>query len=202
MPVGSSRFALTKSIVSDTLHTMDSEVEQDVGALAVALRRINHVLDSHSRRQKVLLGLTAPQMLTLAAISHCEEPPSVTQLSRLVSLSQATMTGITLRLSASGLVERKRDVRDGRRTVIQLTDQGSKALQTAASLMPRRFLEQFSALSASKRRRMLGAVVDLAALLVESPIQTPKDPCVDSTEKSVLTASDPKGAFTKGSTAS
>ncbi len=178
---------------------MNSDTDQDIGALAVALRRISHALNRHSRRQKVLVGLTAPQMLTLAALSSCEQPPSVTQLSQLLSLSQATTTDITLRLAAAGLVSRSRDPADGRRTVVRLTRQGSRALQTAASTMPEAFVQQYEALSAGRRRRLLGAVLDLATMLSDPPIPDAEKPCVDSTEKSVSMDSNPPQNATRKS---
>jgi len=191
---------LTTCIVFDTLFTMKAGTEQDVGALAVALRRINHALDRHSRRQNVLLGLTAAQTLTLATLANSENLLSVTQLSQAVSLSQATTTDITLRLAAKGLIERQRDANDGRRTVLRLTEQGSLALQSAATLLPDSFVAQFDALPKARRRRLLASVLDLAALFGEAPSNKPQTPCVDSTEKSVSTIANPTGKPTKEST--
>ncbi|MEN8720944.1 MAG: MarR family winged helix-turn-helix transcriptional regulator [Oceanococcaceae bacterium] len=196
---------------------MNSDVDQDVGALAVALRRVNHAIDRHSRRQNVLSGLTAPQTLTLAALAQCDQPPSITELGQRVAMSQATATDITLRLAHRGLLRRLRDPADGRRTVIELTPAGSQALQAASALLPPNFIARFEVLSATRRRRILGSILELAALLADDPAHPPTSPpatdpghpshlhesdhpCVDSTEKSVMTTAHPTATPINAST--
>lgn len=148
---------------------MNAEIEVDLGALAIALRRINHALDRHSRRQNALSGLTAPQALTLATLAQASEPLTITALSQAMSLSQATTTDISMRLASKGLIERRRDQHDKRRTVVHLTPAGHLALGSEAGLLPGNFLTTFASLPSARRQRLLSSVLDLATLMADSP---------------------------------
>ena len=148
---------------------MDMASHADFGALAIALRRINHALDRHSRRQNALSGLTVPQAMVLAFLGQCAEPPSIKELSQAMAMSQATTTDITQRLQGKGLLNRDKDPSDGRRTTLRLTPAGTAALESAAELLPTQLVRGLQGLSPSRQNRLLRGVLDLAALLSETP---------------------------------
>ena len=83
--------------------------------LLIALRKMIQAIDRHSTNLKKKFGLTGPQLILLQSIS-AHNKISVTQLSKNVSLSQATVTDITKRLENRNFITRTRDIDDKRKT--------------------------------------------------------------------------------------
>ncbi|MCK5349351.1 MAG: MarR family transcriptional regulator, partial [Desulfobacula sp.] len=75
--------------------------------LLIALRKMIQAIDRHSTNLKKKFGLTGPQLILLQSISAYDKI-SVTQLSKKVSLSQATVTDITKRLETRDYITRTR----------------------------------------------------------------------------------------------
>ncbi len=113
--------------------------------LLIALRKMIQAIDRHSTNLKKKFGLTGPQLILLQSIS-ANIKISVTQLSKNVSLSQATVTDITKRLENRGFITRTRDVVDKRKTNITLTENGKAKLTTVPPLLQEQFIERFSKL--------------------------------------------------------
>lgn len=113
--------------------------------LLIALRKMIQAIDRHSTRLKKEFGLTGPQLILLQSISAYDKI-SVTQLSKNVSLSQATVTDITKRLENRGYITRSRDIDDKRKTNIALTGNGKAILNTVPPLLQEQFTERFSKL--------------------------------------------------------
>lgn len=110
-----------------------------------SLRRMSRALDLQSRALKRSEGITAPQLICLLTLAR-EGPMNPSALSRAVSLSQATVTGIVDRLAARGLVNRRRDTEDRRVVVVDVTDDGNARAGSAPSVLNPDFSEQLSAL--------------------------------------------------------
>jgi len=113
--------------------------------LLIALRKMIQAIDRHSSNLKKKFGLTGPQLILLQSIS-AHNKISVTQLSKNVSLSQATVTDITKRLENKGYITRTRDIYDKRKTNIALTENGKAILNTVPPLLQEQFTERFSRL--------------------------------------------------------
>ena len=111
----------------------------------IALRKIIQAIDRHSTNLKKKFGLTGPQLILLQSIS-AHGKISVTQLSKNVSLSQATVTDITKRLEKRDYITRTRDIDDKRKTNIALTENGKAILNTVPPLLQEQFTERFSKL--------------------------------------------------------
>ncbi len=111
--------------------------------LLIALRKIIQAIDRHSSNLKKKFGLTGPQLILLQSIS-VHDKISVTQLSKIVSLSQATVTDITKRLENKDYITRTRDMDDRRKTNIALTENGKAILNTVPPLLQKQFTERFS----------------------------------------------------------
>ena len=111
--------------------------------LLIALRKIIQAIDRHSSSLRKNFGLTGPQLIVLQEIST-QQKISVTQLSRNVSLSQATVTDITKRLEKQGYLTRTRSISDKRRINIIITEKGENILQQVPPLLQEKFTERFS----------------------------------------------------------
>ena len=113
--------------------------------LLIALRKMIQAIDRHSTNLKKKFGLTGPQLILLQSIS-AHDRISVTQLSKDVSLSQATVTDITKRLEKRDYITRTRDIDDKRKTNIVLTENGKAILNKVPPLLQEKFTERFSKL--------------------------------------------------------
>ncbi len=113
--------------------------------LLIALRKMIQAIDRHSIKLKKKFGLTGPQLILLQSIS-AHDKISVTQLSKNVSLSQATVTDITKRLENRNYITRTRDIYDKRKTNIALTENGKAILNTVPPLLQEQFTKRFSKL--------------------------------------------------------
>ncbi len=99
-------------------------------ALAVASRRViglyRPLLDP--------MGLTHPQYLVMLALWE-QEPLTVAELGRRLSLEPATLSPLLKRLEGGGLVTRERDPDDERALAVRLTPRGT-ALRARATQVP------------------------------------------------------------------
>lgn len=129
---------------------MSNTNEERCRNLLIALRKMIQAIDQHSINLKKKFGLTGPQLVILQSIS-AHDKISVTQLSKSVSLSQATVTDITKRLEKRDHITRTRDIVDKRKTIIALTEKGRAILNTVPPLLQEQFIERFSKLAIWER---------------------------------------------------
>ncbi len=153
--------------------------------LLIALRKMIQAIDRHSTNLKKKFGLTGPQLILLQSIS-AHDKISVTQLSKNVSLSQATVTDITKRLEKRDYITRTRDIADKRKTNIALTENGKAILNTVPPLLQEQFTERFSKLESWEQLMIESSFERVVAMMSAedidaSPIMVtgslaPKDP--------------------------
>ncbi len=91
-------------------------------------------VDIHSRQLNTQYHVTTPQMICLVAIKQ-ENSLTLSQLSKIVSLSPSTLTGILDRLEKKFLIERVRDKQDRRKVHIYITDEGRSVTESAPALL-------------------------------------------------------------------
>ncbi len=132
--------------------------------LLIALRKMIQVIDQHSINLKKNFGLTGPQLILLQSIS-AHKTISVTQLSKNVSLSQATVTDITKRLESRGHITRTTDIADRRKTNIALTENGKAILKTVPPLLQKQFTERFSKLESWEQLMIESAFERVVSLM-------------------------------------
>jgi DNA-binding MarR family transcriptional regulator len=84
---------------------------------------VDHGLHRASKRAKAELGVTGPQRLVLRIVGRFPGLPAG-QLARLLHVHPSTLSGVLQRLEREGLVRRRRDPRDGRRSLLGLTPKG------------------------------------------------------------------------------
>jgi DNA-binding MarR family transcriptional regulator len=92
---------------------------------------VSHGMQKTSKHMARRLGLTGPQRLGLRLIGRF---PGIAagELAHLLRLHPSTLTGILLRLERQGLIERRADVSDRRRSHLFLTVKGARANQPAS----------------------------------------------------------------------
>ena len=149
--------------------------------LLISLRKIIQAIDIHSRTLNKTFGLTGPQLIILQEISN-HGNISITPLSRLTSLSQATVTDITKRLEAKGFISRKKREDDKRSVSLCVSDLGEEVIKKLPPLLQEKFTSRFSKIENWEQMMILSAFervvnlmaadeIDASPVLVTGPIQ-------------------------------
>jgi DNA-binding MarR family transcriptional regulator len=84
---------------------------------------LNHALERLSGEMTSSLGITAQQRLVIRCLGRYPGIPAG-QLAALLHLDKGTISATVRRLASKGLVERRKDPVDGRRTSLGLTSKG------------------------------------------------------------------------------
>jgi DNA-binding MarR family transcriptional regulator len=86
---------------------------------------LDHALQRASKRMEAAVGVTGPQRLALRIVSRF---PGITagQVARLLHVHPATVTGVLGRLEKQGLIHRRADPTDRRRTRLGITEKGRR----------------------------------------------------------------------------
>lgn len=135
----------------------------------VALRRLIRATDLHSKHLVRTAGLTASQVLLLQAIND-KRSATASQLARIISLSQATVTTILDHLESRGLVSRQRSTQDKRKVYIFLTEQGQQVLENAPAPLQEHFIQQFRQLEAWEQTAIISSLQRVAQMMDASDI--------------------------------
>ena len=149
--------------------------------LLISVRKIIQAIDIHSRMLNKKFGLTGPQLIVLQEISN-HGSISITPLSKITSLSQATVTDITKRLEAKGYITRKKREDDKRSISLCLNERGEKIITNLPPLLQEKFTDRFSKMEEWEQMMILSAFdrvvnlmsadeIDASPLLVTGPIQ-------------------------------
>ncbi|KPK01497.1 MAG: hypothetical protein AMS20_13510 [Gemmatimonas sp. SG8_28] len=140
------------------------EVADAPSAVLVALRRIMRAIDLHSHQLVQQLGVTGPQLIVLHELARSGAVP-VSALAKAVSLSHATVTGITARLERRGLVRRRDDAADRRRVLVEATSDGTHLLSTAPLPIQDSFLREFERLADWEKHLILSSLQRVVAMM-------------------------------------
>lgn len=130
----------------------------------IAIRRIIHAIDMHSRLLLQRHGLTGPQLVVLKTLDSRGEV-AIGELARKVHLTQATVTGVIDRLIRQGFVRRRRSQVDKRRILVCMTQEGAALLGDAPSLLQDQFLREFSKLQDWEKTLILSSVQRIVAMM-------------------------------------
>ena len=130
----------------------------------ISLRRLIRAVDLHSRYLSKHFGLTGPQLVILRELVRAGEM-SAGAIAASVSLSQATVTGITDRLEKRGLVTKTKSVIDRRRVVIQPTDACRQLLDKAPPPLQESFIKEFETLKDWEQSMLLSSLQRLVHMI-------------------------------------
>lgn len=141
--------------------------QSDISAFEVplfqAMRRLQQAGEVHAKRVARHGGLIPMQLLILRVLAD-ETRLTASALSRRVSLTAATLSGLLDRLEERGLLQRQRDGQDRRRQWLVLAEAGRVLLEEAPPLLPPEFRERFAALPEWERHALTAALLRAAEL--------------------------------------
>ncbi len=128
-----------------------------------AMRRLQQAGEVHAKRVVRHGGLTPMQLLILRVLAD-ETRLTASALSRRVSLTPATLSGLLERMEERGLLQRQRDAQDRRRQWLLLAEAGRALLEEAPPLLPPVFRERFAGLPEWERHALTAALLRVAEL--------------------------------------
>lgn len=137
----------------------------DLGAVLGFLQvvwRLDHALQSKSKRMSSNLGITGPQRFVLRVLSQ-RPGLSAGELAQLLHLHPSTLTGVLRRLEDRGLLGRETDTDDARRAVLKVTNSGKQLtsrLGNSVEDVVRKVLATAPRSQAQSARALLGALAD------------------------------------------
>ena len=132
--------------------------------LLISLRKIIQAIDVHSRTLNKHFGLTGPQLVVLQEISQAGQI-CITPLSKVTSLSQATVTDITKRLETKGIIARSKSEDDRRSVRLSLTEYGEEVMKNIPSPFQETFTNRFSELEDWEQMMILSSVKRIVTLM-------------------------------------
>jgi DNA-binding MarR family transcriptional regulator len=104
-------------------------------------------------------GLSFPQYNILRVLDASENGRSrITNVSRIMLVPGANMTGLAKRLEKAGFIERRSDPRDERATVLVITAKGKRALTAIEADRDRCLRSMLGSLSDEEKTDLLGKV--------------------------------------------
>jgi DNA-binding MarR family transcriptional regulator len=130
---------------------------------------VDHGLQRTSKRMERTLGVTGSQRFVIRMVGRFPGIPAG-DLARILHVHPSTLTGIVRRLERSGAVHRRADPRDGRRSLLGLTDKGRRfdvASEGTIEAAVARALEDTSPDTLQAAREVLRSI---AASLVPLPV--------------------------------
>ena len=136
------------------------------------LRQIIRAIDLQSKKLTKKYGLTGPQLIVMKEIRKYPEKP-ISEISRLVSLSQATVTSILDRLEQQGFAVRQRSEIDKRKVHIRLTEKADTILKSNPSLLQEEFTQEIEKVEDWEKYMMLSSLKRLATMMNAETINAP-----------------------------
>jgi MarR family transcriptional regulator, organic hydroperoxide resistance regulator len=95
----------------------------DVLDFMAVIWKVEHALQRTSKRMESTIGVTGPQRLVIRIVGRF---PGISAgaLAELLHVHPSTLTGVLKRLARQGIIRRRSDPRDARRSLLALTAKG------------------------------------------------------------------------------
>jgi len=148
------------------------ELKDSTEEVVATLRQIIRAIDLQSKKLTKTFGLTGPQLIVLKEIQKSPDKP-ISEISRQVSLSQATVTSILDRLEQQGFAIRHRSEKDKRKVNLILTEKALTILNTNPSLLQEEFSNRFEKLENWEKNMILASLQRLSFMMNAENIQSP-----------------------------
>jgi DNA-binding MarR family transcriptional regulator len=148
------------TVIGDTVATK----EQAVARIMAAQERMAHLFAMDRSNPLLSVNLTMPQLKILLVLS-LRGGASGQDLTSVMGVSLATITGIVDRLAAQGLVGRREDPRDRRVRRIELTAKGAELVERVMATgaeHQRRLLQRMTAHQLAVVEEALGIMLEAA----------------------------------------
>jgi len=132
--------------------------------LLTSLRRVIRAIEMHSKRLSKTASVTGPQLRLMQLMDH-HPHTTISELSKQMSLSQATVTTIMDRLEKRGLIARIRSQQDRRKVYPQLTEAGRQILVKTPTALQDNFVLRFNELKDWEQNMLIASIQRVAELM-------------------------------------
>ena len=129
--------------------------------------QVDHALQRTSKQMASTLGVTGPQRLVLRIVGRFPGIPAG-QLAKVLHLHPSTLTGVLKRLERQGLLRRRSDPHDARRSLLRLTDRGRAFDVEASGTVEAHVASVLARAPAQQVRGARELLAEIAAALSES----------------------------------
>ena len=152
-----------------TAAPVDSETRVDASdhiALRLWLRLLattNNIESPLRTRLRQQFASSLPRFDLMAQLDRHQSGLKMRELSRRLMVTGGNVTGLTDRLVAEGLVERRDDAQDRRATTVALTAEGKRQFRAMARAHEGWVVELFSGLSTAQQGQLLALLGQLKA---------------------------------------
>lgn len=146
------------------------ETDSQERSIVRSLRQIIRAVALYSRELQRSRNLTTTQLATLRQLAR-RGPVSAGDLARAISVSQATITGVLDRLERPGLIQRRRDPRDRRRVVVELTAAGGDVVRDSPPPLHERFMVRLAALPERQRQEIDRTLRKIVAMMEAEDVE-------------------------------
>jgi DNA-binding MarR family transcriptional regulator len=141
-----------------TLPIYKSDLSTDEKVLMAIVRAAEFFKRSHSNVFKNF-GLSFPQYNVLRVLEASKNGQNkISDVSRIMLVPGANITGIAKRLAKDGFIIKKSDPRDDRVTILKITPKGKKALQKIATQKDQRLKLMLKNLSTGQKHDLIEQV--------------------------------------------
>jgi DNA-binding MarR family transcriptional regulator len=138
--------------------TYKSDLSTDEKVLMAIVRAAEFFKRSHAAVFKDF-GLSFPQYNVLRVLETSKNGQNkISDVSRIMLVPGANITGIAKRLAKDGFINKKSDPRDERVTILAITPKGKKALQHIEKQKDRRLKLMLKNLSPGQKRDLLDQI--------------------------------------------
>lgn len=156
---------------------MEDYREKTIKEIVSAIRRIVRSIYLDSKKMVKSYNITGPQGLVIKSIMGSAEPLSASDISKLIKVSTANMTGIIDRLESKGLIEKIKKDGDRRVSLIKLTEKGKEVGVDIPDPIEEKLLHGLHDLDATEIYGILAAFQKVVYLLDADQVSTgPLDP--------------------------
>jgi MarR family transcriptional regulator, organic hydroperoxide resistance regulator len=156
---------------------MEDYREKSIKEIVAAIRRIVRSIYLDSKKMVKEHKITGPQSLVLKSVFTSDTSLSSAELSRILKVSSANMTGIIDRLEIKGFIERIKKAGDRRITLIALTEKGKELAGLIPDPIEEKLLLGLADLNATEIFGILAGFQKIVELLDVSQVAPePLDP--------------------------
>lgn len=133
--------------------------------IILAMRKLMHAVDTHSRKLIKLYDITVPQVTCLYELYE-KGTMTVAVIAKNTHLSSSTMVGIIDRLEEKQLVKRTRDTKDRRAVFVDITEKGKEFIQSTPHLLHNMLADRLNTLS-EQEQIIIANSLDMLVHLVD-----------------------------------